>query len=484
MDKTKRLGNTLAGTWYPDSAKALSSLLMRLASAVPAPPEQEAHDRIRALVVPHAGYEWSGQTAAFAWERVRGRQYERVILLAPSHRFAIRDMAVLPASGGTETPLGRVEFDLEAAELLRKSPSFAENDRIHEPEHSTQIQYPFIQSVLPGVKVLPVIVGELSSSAARKLADALRPLSGEETLLAVSSDFIHFGEDFRFTPWSRDTLKNAEKMNMAAWEIMKKHSADGLLAFDEQTHATICGINPIRVLMNLLPASAEGRLLHYATSSDRMPDPDRFVCYLAAVFAEKDRPERSKKNEALSAEDKKALLTMARSSIAFALREGRYPDPDQFKTLAPKSSLAKMGAFVTLHSPNGALRGCIGEIEPYRPLYQAVTERACDAAFRDPRFPSLHPGEFGGLRIEISALTPAVPVASWREIVPGRHGMTLEKNGRGAVFLPQVATEQGWTLEETLTHLAMKAGLPPDAWREGAVFTTFEAIVFSEDTIS
>ena len=483
MDKTKILGNPLAGTWYPAGARALSDLLVKLASSVP-PPEQKAFGRIHALVVPHAGYEWSGETAAYAWEQVRGRQYKRVILLAPSHHFPIRDMAVLPSSGGSTTPLGRVDFDSEAAEFLLRARGFAENDRVHEPEHSTQIQYPFLQSVLPGVKVLPLIIGELSSSAARALADALRPLSGEDTLLVVSSDFIHYGEDFRFTPWPRDPLKNAEKMNMEAWSIMKKHSADGLLDFDERTHATICGINPIRVLMNLLPESAEGRLLHYATSSDRMPDTERFVCYLAAVFAEKSDPEKNGGSGILSAQDKKALLSMARSSIAFALREGRYPKKDHFKDIAPGSARTKMGAFVTLHSPNGALRGCIGEIEPYRPLYQAVTERACDAAFRDPRFPSLHPGEFSGIRIEISALTPAVPVSSWREIVPGKHGMTLEKNGHFAVFLPQVAPEQGWTLEETLTNLSLKAGLPPDAWREGAVFTVFEAIVFSEDNPS
>ena len=485
MDKTKILGSPLAGTWYPANAKALSSLLMKLASSVSPAPEQESHDCIRALVVPHAGYEWSGETAAFAWERVRGKRYRRVILLAPSHRFPIRDMAVLPASGGSETPLGRVEFDSDAEEIILRSPGFAESDRVHEAEHSTQIQYPFLQSVLPGVKVLPIIVGELSSAAARKIADGLRPLAaGEETLLVVSSDFIHYGSDFHFTPFPRDPLKNAEKMNMAAWEIMKEHSADGLLAFDEKTHATICGINPIRVLMNLLPRNAEGRLLHYATSSDRIPDPNRFVCYLSALFAEKNRAAEDIENDILSAQDKKTLLSLARSSIAFALRERRYPKPDQFKDIAPESSRTKMGAFVTLHSPNGLLRGCIGEIEPYRPLYQAVTERACDAAFRDPRFPSLQSGELGGIRIEISALTPAIPVASWHEIVPGKHGMTLEKNGHFAVFLPQVAPEQGWTLEETLTNLSLKAGLPPDAWREGAAFTVFEAIVFSEGTIS
>ena len=106
--------------------------------------------------------------------------------------------------------------------------------------------------------------------------------------------------------------------------------------------------------------------------------------------------------------------------------------------------------------------------------------RAVDAAFRDPRFLPLTQEEFREVELEISALTPAVPVDSWRDIVIGRHGMTLTKFGRSAVFLPQVAPEQGWGIEETLTHLAMKAGLPPDAWREGATFTVFEAVVFHE----
>ena len=127
------------------------------------------------------------------------------------------------------------------------------------------------------------------------------------------------------------------------------------------------------------------------------------------------------------------------------------------------------------------LRGCIGEIEPFRELYQAVTARAVDSAFRDPRFPQLSPEELRRVTIEISALTPAKPVASWKEIVIGKHGMTITKNGRSAVFLPQVAPEQGWDLAETLTYLSRKAGLAEDAWKmPDAKFTVFEAIVFHE----
>ena len=148
---------------------------------------------------------------------------------------------------------------------------------------------------------------------------------------------------------------------------------------------------------------------------------------------------------------------------------------------APKATRAKMGAFVTLSDKaTGALRGCIGEILPMRPLVEAVVARAVDASLRDPRFSPVSERELGGLRVEVSALTPPKRVASWRDIVLGRDGITLEKNGCFAVFLPQVAPEQGWDLPTTLSYLSQKAGLSPDAWREGATFETFQAEVFHE----
>ena len=140
-----------------------------------------------------------------------------------------------------------------------------------------------------------------------------------------------------------------------------------------------------------------------------------------------------------------------------------------------------MGAFVTLNDKaTGALRGCIGEIMPMRPLVEAVAARAVDSALGDPRFSPVSERELGGIRVEVSALTPPKRVASWRDIVLGRDGMTLEKNGCFAVFLPQVAPEQGWDLPTTLSYLSQKAGLSPDAWRSGAKFETFQAEVFHE----
>lgn len=186
--------------------------------------------------------------------------------------------------------------------------------------------------------------------------------------------------------------------------------------------------------------------------------------------------------------NERLLLRLARDTVSRVLRSPRAGRPSASDLgidadALPLELWEKRAVFVTLTlRSSGALRGCIGEIEPVRPLWQAVMRRAVDAAFGDPRFPPLAPEEFSNIRFEISVLTPMRRVSSWRDIVIGRHGMLLEKAGRSAVFLPQVAPEQGWTLEETLTHLSMKAGLAPDEWRDGAVFSVFEAVVFSEES--
>jgi AmmeMemoRadiSam system protein A len=178
--------------------------------------------------------------------------------------------------------------------------------------------------------------------------------------------------------------------------------------------------------------------------------------------------------------DKQALLRLARATLERGLVGGAPPPPEA--GAACGAALHAPGAtFVTLtRRDDGSLRGCIGELEATQPLYVSVMRNAMQAATRDPRFPAASAAELPGLHIEISVLTPLRPVGSYAEIEPGRHGVLLTKQGRSAVFLPQVASEQGWDVPTTLDHLAQKAGLPPRGWRTGTTFQVFEAIVFGE----
>jgi AmmeMemoRadiSam system protein A len=179
----------------------------------------------------------------------------------------------------------------------------------------------------------------------------------------------------------------------------------------------------------------------------------------------------------LGSECREWLLKLARGVVDSAARGERHVAAAADGI--PTEARQVRGGFVTL-TIRGALRGCIGEIFPRRELWRVVEEQAYNAAVNDPRFEPLRASEAVAVRIEISALTPPEVIGSWREIEVGRHGVVLERGETGAVFLPQVATEQGWDVETMLSHLAYKAGLPREAWREGCSFQVFEAEVFGE----
>lgn len=183
----------------------------------------------------------------------------------------------------------------------------------------------------------------------------------------------------------------------------------------------------------------------------------------------------------LGATERAFLREVAARAVAAAARGERAPDPGAVARELGVSLAGRLaedgGAFVTLHE-GGQLRGCIGTIVGHEPLARAVAANGVAAAAHDPRFAPVSPDELSNITIEVSVLTPLREVAGPDDVIIGRHGILLEKNGRHAVFLPQVAPEQGWDLATTLAHLCRKAGLPTDAWRQGARLRVFEAEVF------
>ena len=180
----------------------------------------------------------------------------------------------------------------------------------------------------------------------------------------------------------------------------------------------------------------------------------------------------------LSKDDRISLLKLSRAAMETKLSRKKPGDMSEL----PDSLNVTASCFVTLHTKDGELRGCIGNIGGFEPLAQNALHNAINSAFGDPRFrPVSDLEELDTLEIEISVLSSPSEITSLDEFVVGKHGIIIQKDGRSAVFLPQVAPEQGWDKETTLTHLSMKAGLAPDAWREkDAVFSVFSATVFAE----
>ena len=474
------LQSTIAGTWYPGTEREIRALAKKWETACG---EAASNEAPNVLVLPHAGWAYSGETAWTAVRTVRGAKFRRVVVLAPSHRAWIENRLVAPESDVVSTPLGEIKVDRDWLDRLALVAPIAKNDRIHSAEHSTQIEYPLLQLVLGNdFTIVPLIAGSFGQDQMGMCVRALARLMDAETLLVISSDFTHYGDDFSYTPFGRDGGEDVRRKVAAsddeAFGLIAKGDADGFAAFIKRTGATICGHVPIELSLRAFPQGTSLVRKKYATSSDDGGDYSRFVCYVAATGCAKWKGEG---NAVLSAADRAYLLRIARASMEKAVRDGLRHGARLDTADAPKATRAKMGAFVTLNDKaTGALRGCIGEIMPMRPLVEAVVSRAVDAALRDPRFSPVSERELGGLRVEVSALTPPKRVASWRDIVLGRDGMTLEKDGCFAVFLPQVAPEQGWDLPTTLSYLSQKAGLSSDAWREGATFETFQAEVFHE----
>jgi len=481
--KKKCMESTLAGSWYdadPSHLRAELKGYLRQAGepSVPSP---------FAVVLPHAGYTYSGPCAAVGAKALSViPDLRRVIVLGFSHRIQMPNQISLPS---TEThyqsPLGETPLDTEAIAGLMQNPLFSDRPATRQGENSVEMQLPLLQVALESRdwSLLPITLGQLDPDTREQVAAALQPLMDEHTALVVSSDFTHYGPNFGYVPFRTDIESNLRKLDSGAIQPILKGDTAAFETYCENTGITLCGRDSIGVLLRMLPDGFTSKELAYDTSGSGTGDFDNSVSYASLSFGRKGASMKNKPPRAedvLSADEKMALLSLARKSIISAFETNTPPSMESLGVETTPGMNQVMGGFVTL-TIDGALRGCIGEIFPRRPLAQVVLERARDSAFEDTRFSPLTEAELEQIRIEISALTPPIPVDSYREIEIGRHGMVLELNGRSAVFLPQVAPEQGWTLPTTLTYLAQKAGLPLEAWKDPAAkFTVFEAIIFHE----
>jgi len=479
----KYMESTLAGAWYDANPDHLRAELKGYLHQADPPSGSPAF----AVVLPHAGYTYSGPCAAVGAKALSGvLDLRRVIVLGFSHRIQMPNQVSLPS---TETayrsPLGETPLDTEAIASLMQNPLFSDLPATRQGENSVEMQLPLLQVALESRDwtLLPITLGQLDAATREQVAKALQPLMNDQTALVVSSDFTHYGPQFGFVPFRTDIEAKLRELDGGAIQTILSGDAAAFEAYCEDTGITLCGRDPIGVLLRMLPPDFTAKELAYDTSGSGMGDFENSVSYAVLSFGRKGAPMKKKQPPAkdiLSADEKIALLTLARKSIADAFESNAPPSLESLGAEVTPGMNQVMGGFVTL-TIDGALRGCIGEIFPRRPLAQVVLERARDSAFEDIRFRPLTETELDQIRIEISALTPPVPVDSYRDIEIGRHGMVLELNGRSAVFLPQVAPEQGWNLPVTLTYLAQKAGLSPEAWKDPAAkFTVFEAIVFHE----
>lgn len=487
-----------AGSWYEGDGTRLGKQLDLFLANAQAQMQKEAVKppaNIQAIIVPHAGYMYSGQTAAFAYSQARSVKPKRVFILGPSHQVNFSGVA-LPMAVSFATPLGDLDVDKEIIGELKAYPIFQTLPDVHRNEHSLELQLPFIKQTFGDVKIVPLVVGQLPDEAEVRLcAEILKGFLQEGDLVVVSSDFTHFGPRYDYRPFQSDIRANIKKLDMEAFDHLRHHDVGGFLDFQHRTRDTICGFYPCAVLSAMLPADCQLNLLKYATSQDTTgEDADNSVSYLAVSCSGHPWPvnprhiQSATESIKLTTADKQALLRIARKSLETHVREDRTIKLSECGVNISPIMKEPYGVFVTLYKQSNApearhgkeLRGCIGNIWPVRSLAQSVLDNAVSASARDYRFRPVEAKELDGIELEISVLTPPRRVNGYQDIVIGRDGIVLGKHGKQSVFLPFVPTEFGWNLETTLKNLALKAGLNEDDWKDGAKFDVFQSVSIEE----
>jgi AmmeMemoRadiSam system protein B/AmmeMemoRadiSam system protein A len=471
----------VAGRFYPDAPPRLRAAVERfLRDAAPPAPARPV-----ALVVPHAGYAFSGEIAAEAWRFASGRAPDLVVILGTNHTASGFRKVALSPERAWRTPLGVVEVDREAGEALaRADPDVVKDARVHAAEHSIEVQLPFVQVLFPRARILPLVVGAPDPGLCERLGQALATvLRGKNALVVASSDLSHY-------PSAQDAGE-VDRRVLAALASLDPPRFRAAIAAEQARGVrglSTCACGEAPVLAAIVAARAlgatRGTVIRYGHSGDvPLGEPDRVVGYGAVAFEAGPGgadtralapPAATAGEGALDGPARAALLVYARETLVRWLETDTLPTTRRL----PAAAALPRGAFVTLRK-RGELRGCIGQIFPAGPLGATVGRMAIAAALEDPRFPPVTQGELAGLDLEISVLGPTRSVQA-SEVVPGRDGVVLAKAGRRAVFLPQVATEQGWGREALLDHLCEKGGLPRTCWREGASLEAFQADVFAE----
>lgn len=459
----------VAGSFYPSSARDLKSMLDGWLH----PADGNAP---QAIIVPHAGYVFSGEVAASAFSRIpKDHPYKRIFLLGPSHRVGFTGASVDTLYSLAETPLGKVAIDTSAGkELIEMGDgTFIFRADAHDREHCLEVQLPFLQTVFEEVPpIVPVVIGTQRLPVLQKLADTLEPFFTEENLFVISSDFSHYPayDDAR-----KSDLYLAETISSGGLdEFLEALSRIRKMDFAGEDTAA-CGACAIAVLLDLMDRQGRDHFtaehLMYRNSGDSpYGDKDAVVGYNAFAVTRLEEP--GKKEQAghlfqFTQEEKSAMIATARKAIYSSLRLDNDLDDTPVGILKEKG----YGVFVTLYL-NGRLRGCIGRFTSDVTLQGTIREMARSAAFSDPRFPSLSRSEAHKVEIEVSVLSPLKKISSMDEFKLGRDGIYMIKGSHHGTFLPQVAEETGWTTEEFLGHCARdKAGIGWYGWKDADLYT-------------
>ncbi len=458
-----------AGSFYPGTRSELTSIIEQLTSRVNQTHVQHPpHTSLKALIMPHAGYIYSGLTAAHISLVLKENQFKRVIVMAPDHRVGFKGCAISDVSA-YETPLGLIPLNQDAAMLRGNKYLFQAIPASDRLEYSVEVVLPFLQYFLKKFELIPMVFGQ-GSDLADRVSAALDPLIDQNTLLVVSSDLSHYLSYQEAVARDRETINMILKLD--AGKLVTRENA-------------ACGKIPILVVINMARRHGwQPVLLHYSNSGDTAGDRSRVVGYAAIAFYGGSSMQNSiDSSQPLKKHQGQALMKLARQTIAERLgKKSITVDPDAMADIVFQDH---RGTFVTL-TINKQLRGCIGNLDSTESILAGIKRNAVNAAFHDPRFSPLKAHELDRVDIEISILTEPhrLEYRDSKDLLSKLRvhvdGVILSKGPASATFLPQV-WEQLPRPDQFLSHLCMKAGLPADDWKKSRLdILTYQVQYFEE----
>lgn len=459
-----------AGQFYPTDAGELQKKIKKHLDLAP---KKKIAGEVKAIIVPHAGYDFSGHVAAYAYKQLIGKKVGTVVIICNSHSTYFNGVAV-DNHDAWRTPLGTVEVDKNLAQKLidgdkviqYNAQPFATNDQ------TIEVQIPFLQTVLQSsFKILPIYFGNINDEDYKVLAKALVDNLGDNDIIVASTDMSHYPSYEDANKIDQDSLNviklgDVKKLNEYIDKVMSQN------IFGEET--TMCGVDGVRTVLEIynLKKWKGIEVLKYANSGDtHIGGRGSVVGYGAVAFAG-----NAIDDNVLNKSQKQALLNIAKQTVESFVKTDKIPEFN----ITDERLNKREGAFVTLHR-EGKLRGCIGQIIPSdEPLWQVVLEMAVAAASEDNRFLPVNEEELDKLDYEISVLSAPERIDDWQKIELGKHGVIVKSGRYSGVFLPQVAAETGWSKEEFLSQLCtQKAGLPADCYKDKDVeLLVFTAQVF------
>ena len=463
----------VAGSFYPSAPAEIKQMLKLCFAKAPA---NTSDSEVMAIISPHAGYVFSGEVAAAAFSQLDPeKEYKTIFVLGSSHRNAFAGASVY-SIGNYTTPLGMVKTDLETAQkLVTENKVLSFDPQYHKAEHSIEVQIPFLQYCLKkDFKIVPILLGTQNPLICKEIAKALKPYFSPENLFVISTDFSHY-------PAYKDAIVTDHQVADA---IVTNNPDKFLNAVENCTRKQVenlatgcCSWPSVITLMYLteeMPGIAYKKVLYKNSGDSQYGEKDRVVGYYALSLMQQNIP-----TTPYTKAEKQQLLGLARNTIHVYLEKHQIPEIET-DTL-PTTLKNKAGAFVTLKK-NGDLRGCIGHFEADKPLYKIVQQMAIASATQDYRFDAVSLSELEKIDIEISVLSPMQKISNVNTIRLGIDGIYIKKGSQSGTFLPQVASETHWNLEEFLGHCARdKAGIGWDGWEDkDAEIYVYQAFVFGE----